>query len=152
MARSTKDMFEQYVKFPTVSICIGSPYSEAIIGFEDTGARPMNTTLDTFQFVRHLKNGYAKKIMCLVIIQAYHQLVGYHQHYKLYIESRAFMHISTFRSDIPIKIEGRSLNVKDGYIEKQGSKIGVHAIAKFYGHCMDFTVLEKTPIGRRNRV
>ena len=63
VARSTKDMFEQYVKFPTVSICLGIDSHKAIIGFEDLGTRPMNATLDTFKFVRHLKNGYGKSFV-----------------------------------------------------------------------------------------
>ena len=63
VARSTKDMFEQYIKFPTVSICMGIDSSKAIIGFDDLGTRPMNATLDTFEFVRHLKNGYGKSFV-----------------------------------------------------------------------------------------
>ena len=58
VARSTKDMFEQYVKFPTISICIGIDDSEEVIGFEDLGTRPVNATLKEFQFARHMKNGY----------------------------------------------------------------------------------------------
>ena len=57
-----------------------------------------------------------------------------------------------FRSDIPIEIKGGSLLFQEGNVEKQGSKIGVHGIANFHGHCMDFTILDKTPIGRRNKV
>ena len=63
VARSTKDMFEQYIKFPTISICMGIDSSKAIIGFDDLGTRPMNATLDTFEFVRHLKNGYGKSFV-----------------------------------------------------------------------------------------
>ena len=67
VARSTEGMFEQYVKFPTVRICIGISSPKAIIGFEDTGARPMNTTLEEFEFVRHLENGYAKNSFILLL-------------------------------------------------------------------------------------
>ena len=58
VARSTSDIFERYVKFPTISICVGIDSARATIGFGDTGARPINATLDELQFVRHLKNGY----------------------------------------------------------------------------------------------
>ena len=56
VARSSRDMFDEYVTFPSISICMGEgdPSSK---GFEDFGTRPMNTTLDEFEFVRHFKNG-----------------------------------------------------------------------------------------------
>ena len=54
VARSTKDMFDRYVKFPTISICIGGGDG---IGFDDMGLRPMNDTLDYFGFTRHFMNG-----------------------------------------------------------------------------------------------
>ena len=57
MARSTSGIFERHVQFPSISICVGIDSARATIGFEDTGARPINATLDEFQFVRHLNNG-----------------------------------------------------------------------------------------------
>ena len=46
----------------------------------------------------------------------------------------------------------RLLDVQDEYLETQGAKIGVHGLNDFYGHCMDFNILDKTPIGRDNKV
>ena len=56
VARSSRDMFDDYVTFPSISICMGEgdPSSK---GFADLGTRPMNTTLDEFSFVRHFMNG-----------------------------------------------------------------------------------------------
>ena len=57
VARSTRDMFDRYVKFPTISVCIGISSTKSLIGFEDMGLRSMNDTLDYFKFIRHFKNG-----------------------------------------------------------------------------------------------
>ena len=57
VARSTGDMFDEYVEFPTISICMGEEGDSSSAGFKDLGTRPMNTTLDEFQFVRHFLNG-----------------------------------------------------------------------------------------------
>ena len=56
VARSSRDMFDEYITFPSISICMGEGDS-SIKGFEDLGTRPMNTTLDEFSFVRHFMNG-----------------------------------------------------------------------------------------------
>ena len=65
VARSTSNIFERYVKFPTIGICVGIDSTRATVGFEDTGARPLNATLDELQFVRHLENGYKPNIIQL---------------------------------------------------------------------------------------
>ena len=44
------------------------------------------------------------------------------------------------------------MRIQEGHLETQGAKIGVHGIVGFRGHCMDFTLLDKTPIGRNNKV
>ena len=51
-----------------------------------------------------------------------------------------------------MKIRGESVRIQEGHLETQGARIGVHGIIDFHGHCMDFTLLDKTPIGRNNRV
>ena len=56
------------------------------------------------------------------------------------------------RSDVEIEIKGESLRLEEGHLETQGAKIGVHGLSDFFGHCMDFTLLNKTPIGRDNKV
>ena len=44
------------------------------------------------------------------------------------------------------------MQIQEGHLETQGAKIGVHGIVGFHGHCMDFTLLDKTLIGRNNKV
>ena len=39
VARSTKDFFDQFVKFPTVGVCVGTGDAESLVGFGDMGAR-----------------------------------------------------------------------------------------------------------------
>ena len=56
VARSTRDMFDHYVTFPTISICLDSPAPD-IVGFENTGTRPMNESFVELRFFRHFKNG-----------------------------------------------------------------------------------------------
>ena len=61
-------------------------------------------------------------------------------------------HAFCFRSNVPIKVKGSSLHIKEGHFEGQGFKIDVHAMANFYGPCMDFTLVDKTPVGVLNKV
>ena len=63
VARSTQDMFDHYVTFPTISICIDSDTSKDPVGFEDTGKRPMNESLVYLRFFRHFKNGYVHLLL-----------------------------------------------------------------------------------------
>ena len=58
VARSTQDMFDHYITFPTISICLDSDTSGDIVGFEDTGSRPMNESFVELRYYRHFKNGY----------------------------------------------------------------------------------------------
>ena len=132
VARSTSNIFERYVKFPTISICVGIDSAKATVGFEDTGTRPLNATLDELEFVRHLENGYK-----LNIIQR---------------SCRRKWRDVFFRSNVPIEVKGSSLHIQEGYFKGQGFKIGVHGMANFYGQCMDFTIVDKTPFGVLNKV
>ena len=61
-----------------------------------------------------------------------------------------FTHFS--RSNTEIEIKGESLEIQAGHLEIQGAKIGVHGLSNFFGHCMDFTLLNKTAIGIDNKV
>ena len=56
VARSTKDMFDKYVKFPTIDVCMGIDHGDLATGFEDMGSRPINETVKSFQFVQHTSN------------------------------------------------------------------------------------------------
>ena len=59
VSRSTQDIFDHYITFPTISVCLGSDSTRTIVGFNDTETRSINDSLDEFRFVRHFKNGYA---------------------------------------------------------------------------------------------
>ena len=56
------------------------------------------------------------------------------------------------RTNTEIDIKGESLGIQAGHLEIQGAKIGVHGLSNFFGHCMDFTLLNKTAIGIDNKV
>ena len=56
VARSTKDMFDKYVKFPTIDVCMGIDHGDLATGFEHMGTRPINETLYSFEFVQHKSN------------------------------------------------------------------------------------------------
>ena len=46
----------EYVKFPSISICIDEDAEKEELGFKQI--RPLNETLRDLDFVRHLNNGY----------------------------------------------------------------------------------------------
>ena len=58
VARSTQDMFDDYITFPTISICLESKASRDLFQFEDMETRPLNESLVELKFFRHFKNGY----------------------------------------------------------------------------------------------
>ena len=68
VARSTRDMFNPYIKFPAISLCLGTSSDEDIVGFEDMGTRPVNNSFVSLQFVRHFKNGYVNFLLSVAIM------------------------------------------------------------------------------------
>ena len=63
VARSTRDMFNNYIKFPTISLCLGESSDADNVGFDDMGTSPVNNSFVSLQFVRHFKNGYVNVLL-----------------------------------------------------------------------------------------
>ena len=53
---SVKEVKSEYVKFPSISICLDQDVKRENIGFQKM--RLLNETLRDIDFVRHFKNGY----------------------------------------------------------------------------------------------
>ena len=53
---SITEVQSEYVKFPSISICIDQDAKKEELGFKQI--RPLNETLRDVDFVRHLNNGY----------------------------------------------------------------------------------------------
>ena len=53
---SVKEVQSQYVKYPSISVCLDQDKDKEELGFKEF--RPLNDTLRDLDYVRHFSNGY----------------------------------------------------------------------------------------------
>ena len=57
---SVKEVQSQYVKYPSISVCLDQDKNQEELGFKQF--RPLNDTLRDLDFVKHFNNGYVNVI------------------------------------------------------------------------------------------